>query len=186
MTLRCKKENALNLCQDIVEISKNCGIITEKSVCDLVHSHLIKREIPYSIFLERLQGLYHYEFYFRINPSPISFEKPNKVKEIILGKIARKEFSDKLTHISLILLEIFSRIANYPDLLSKRRGKALMAFSLHLKKLYKIRNKAKNIITTNGKKFEIVHDTLLLILFYNIIISFLKVYFRFSEILRRG
>ena len=167
--------------QEILKIAKDCKIATYSYVSKLIYSYLIKDEITGPVFVDRLRGLYYFEFYYKILPTPLLPEGVEKDAQIILDKITRKQFLQKLHHINLILLQIFSRTLRNPKV-SERKLKAFLETSNRFQRLLEEQSKIDNLVQITDDKTKTVRDNKILGLFYTLYVKFLFSFYGYTKI----
>jgi len=182
MVIRCDTGNEQKIFDKIIEVSKNCNIVNFKNLKEILHDCLITKKTCVPVFIDRLKGLYHFEFYYRISPSILSFEDKERLIDIISNKEDRLDFINKLKDIHLIILGIISVDIRHIKELSKRRKVVLKKLSLHLHRYERKIEEYKKIADIKEKKLDMILCILNLILLYNIFINFLKEYFTFTKI----
>jgi hypothetical protein len=182
MSIITTQENKFEIFNLIQKITEECKIVNSKYVIELERKLLFDNKISGSIFIDRLKGLYHFEFNYRINPKPILEKQISLIKNFLLEKAARRQFMEEFKALSLIITEIFSRIITNPKMIFERRKKALIILFLQLKQFSKVYKKVSQKIDKSDEIMVICFDLWTFIHLYNVFALFLKNYYRFDKI----
>ncbi|MBD3215639.1 MAG: hypothetical protein GF311_23715 [Candidatus Lokiarchaeota archaeon] len=188
-----KKEQGAVPLEEISEIISNSIISNKTAILDYIQNY-VNNTISYHRLKDHLTALYHFEYYYKFSPVKISLRPLESVSKILQDPVERRDFFHKLQNIFTIILEIISHCLTQQSINSRHKIKALSQLGLKLQKLARIQNQIKNnnmLKKTDAEQYaktKILYQIFLLIVFYNILTTFLRHYFKFDKIniKRRG
>jgi hypothetical protein len=162
-------------------IAEECGLASKKYITQYLHSFL-KNQVSYPNFTDRLDGLYHFEFYHKIAPSPIPFESKERISELLENKTERKYFLQRFEHVLCIVISIFSMHKDRLNELSERQQNVIKQFYTRMMKFDRLREIMRKKIETKTQSKLAVRELLLIISKYNLLVKFMNSFYKFDRI----
>ncbi len=188
--LHCKEKEKAKVLKTIFLTIQGSNLVLKKQLFQIILEHLLKKRLSPLALKEYLQGIYHFEFYYRISPTPLILEdtrvlrNPNKLFEFILDPIRRREFLDRTYHVQLIINFILSWNFRMESKVPVKRKLVIYELSHLLTEFLEVINKLSLELKEHhfNSGFKSIISFMVLIKYYNLLINFLNKYFRFIRI----
>lgn len=174
-------KSADHLINKIGRITREASISTRTFIIDYTRQ-FFNNTIAYPIFRDRIKGLYHFEFFYRVSPAPITMENASRIEELLGDEQERTYFLKKFEHIFLIFLDIFSIASRNPERISSRQEKVIREHYRHMVEFQELKALIRKKVYLKNESQFAVRELLMFIIMYNILVEFIKKYFRFSKI----
>jgi hypothetical protein len=183
IVLKTSERSQDDIVHKVEEIAHGCRLATEKYIRRYLTS-FFAGEISYPIFKDRINGLYHFEFYYRIAPSPLPFEDKDTIKELLKDKTERKYFLQRYEHVLNVVIGILSAHKDELDTLTERQRSAMIRYYKRSDIFEQYRAQIRESIKTEslGLAQRAFYELMFVITNYNLLVNFMKEFFRFTKI----